>query len=80
MYCRSIRSLTLEDAVSHGTQSRGSHARARQQWKDEHGQNRISSSHRPLPRGLPPGTIWRNAFAKQAGQQDHLDDVDRTDN
>ena len=66
------------------------HARARQQWKDEQRTRPLSQlppivhaalphPDRPLLRGLPPGTTWRSAFAKQADEQDHLEDLDRTD-
>jgi hypothetical protein len=66
------------------------HARARQHWKDEQRSKPLSQlppivhaalphPDRPLLRGLPPGTTWRNAFAKQAEEQDHPDDVDRSD-
>ena len=66
------------------------HARARQQWQDEQRSRPLSQlppivnaallhPDRPSLRGLPPGTTWRSAFVKQAEEQDHLDDVDRTD-
>ena len=66
------------------------HARARQQWKDEQRSKPLSQlppivhaalphPDRPLLRGLPPGTTWRDAFAKRTEDQDHLDDVDHTD-
>jgi uncharacterized membrane protein YccC len=66
------------------------HARARQEWKDEQRSRPLSQlppivhaalphPDRPLLRGLPTGTTWRNAFAKQVEQQDHPDDVDRSD-
>jgi hypothetical protein len=32
-----------------------------------------------LPRGLPPGTTWRSAFAKQTEEQDRLDNIDHPD-
>jgi len=61
--------------------------RARQQWKDEQRTRALSQlppivqaalphPDRPSLRGLPPGTTWRRAFAKQADEQDHLEDVD----
>jgi hypothetical protein len=66
------------------------HARVRQQWKDEQRTRPLSQlppivqaalphPERPSLRGLPPGTTWRRAFAKQAEEQDHLDDVDHAD-
>jgi hypothetical protein len=66
------------------------HARARQQWKDEQRTRPLSQlppivqaalphPDRPSFRGLPPGTTWRHAFAKQAEEQDHLDDADHTE-
>ena len=66
------------------------HARVRQQWKDEqrskpHSQlppivhAALPDPDRPLLRGLPPGATWRNAFGKQAEDQDHPDDLDRSD-
>ena len=65
-------------------------ARTRQQWKDEQRTRPLSQlppivqaalphPDRPSFRGLPPGTTWRGAFAKQSDEQDHLDDVDHTD-
>jgi hypothetical protein len=64
--------------------------RARQQWKDEQRTRPLSQlppivqaalphPDRPSFRGLPPGTTWRRAFAKQAEEQDQLDDVDHTE-
>lgn len=64
--------------------------RARQQWKDEQRTKPLSQlppivqaalphPDRPSFRGLPPGTTWRGAFAKQNDEQGHLDDVDRTE-
>jgi hypothetical protein len=64
--------------------------RARQQWKDEQRTRPLSQlppivqaalphPDRPSFRGLPPGTTWRRAFAKQTDEQDHLDDVDHTE-
>ncbi len=66
------------------------HAHARQQWKNEQRSKPLSQlppiiqaalphPDRPLPRGLPPGTTWRSAFAKQAEEQDRRDNVDHTD-
>ena len=66
------------------------HARARQQWKDEQRSKPLSQlppivhaalphPDRPLLRGLPPGTSWRDAFARRTEDQDHFDDVDHTD-
>jgi hypothetical protein len=66
------------------------HAHARQQWKNEQRSRPISQlppiiqaalphPDRPLPRGLPAGTTWRSAFAKQAEEQDRRDNVDHTD-
>jgi hypothetical protein len=63
------------------------HARARQRWKDEQRTKPLSQlppivnaalphPDRPLLRGLPPGTTWRNAFVKQANEEDHRDDDD----
>jgi hypothetical protein len=64
--------------------------RARQQWKDEQRTRPLSQlppivqaalphPDRPSLRGLPPGTTWRGAFAKQPDEQDQLDDVDHTE-
>jgi hypothetical protein len=64
--------------------------RTRQRWKDEQRTRPLSQlppivqaalphPDRPSLRGLPPGTTWRRAFAKQSDEQDHLDDVDHTD-
>jgi hypothetical protein len=64
--------------------------RARQQWKDEQRTRPLSQlppivqaalphPDRPSFRGLPPGTTWRGAFAKQTDEQDQLDDVDHTE-
>ena len=64
--------------------------RARQRWKDEQRTRPLSQlppivqaalphPDRPSLRGLPPGTTWRGAFAKQSDERDHLDDVDHTD-
>ena len=64
------------------------HGHARQQWKDEQRTKPLSQlppivqaapphPDRPSLRGLPPGTTWRNAFAKQAEEQDHPDDPHR---
>jgi hypothetical protein len=66
--------LDLEDRAS-----------ARQRWKDEQRTRPLSQlppivtaalphPERPLPRGLPPGTTWRRAFAKQNEEKDHLED------
>jgi hypothetical protein len=66
------------------------HARARQQWKDDQRTKPLSQlppivnaalphPDRPLPRGLPPGTTWRNAFVKQANEEDHRHDDDHGD-
>ena len=66
------------------------HARARQQWKDEQRTKPLSQlppivhaalphPDRPLLRGLPPGSTWRNAFTRQIDEQDHQDDQERTD-
>ena len=66
------------------------HARARQQWKDAQRTKPLAHlppivhaalphPDRPLPRGLPPGSTWRNAFTKQLDEQDHNDDQERTD-
>jgi len=66
------------------------HARARQRWKDEQRTKPLSQlppivhaalphPDRPLPRGLPPGSTWRNAFTRQIDEQDHQDDQERTD-
>jgi hypothetical protein len=66
--------LDLEDRAS-----------ARQQWKDEQRTRPLSQlppivtaalphPDRPLPRGLPPGTTWRRAFAKQNDEKDHFED------
>jgi hypothetical protein len=64
--------------------------RARRQWKDEQRirplsqlppivQAALPHPDRPSFRGLPAGTTWRRAFAKQPDEQDHLDDVDHTE-
>jgi hypothetical protein len=64
--------------------------RARQRWKDEQRTRPLSQlppivqaalphPDRPSLRGLPPGTTWRGAFAKQSDERDHLDDADHTD-
>jgi len=66
------------------------HARARQQWKDDQRTKPLSQlppivnaalphPDRPLLRGLPPGSTWRNAFTRQIDEQDHQDDQERTD-
>jgi hypothetical protein len=66
------------------------HARTRQQWKDQQRTKPLSQlppivsaalphPDRPLLRGLPPGTTWRNAFVKQANEEDHRDDDDHAD-
>jgi hypothetical protein len=66
------------------------HARTRQQWKDAQRTRPLSQlppivtaalphPDRPSLRGLPRGTTWRNAFVKQADEQDHLEDLDRAD-
>ncbi|HJY46311.1 MAG TPA: FUSC family protein [Propionibacteriaceae bacterium] len=66
------------------------HAHARQQWKNEQRSKPLSQlppivqaalphPERPLPRGLPPGTTWRSAFAKQTEEQDRLDNIDHPD-
>jgi hypothetical protein len=66
------------------------HARVRQQWKHDQRSKPLAQlppivhaalphPDRPLPRGLPPGTTWRTAFAKRPEEQDHLDEVDQTD-
>jgi hypothetical protein len=66
------------------------HAHARQQWKNEQRSKPLSQlppivqaalphPDRPLPRGLPPGTTWRSAFAKQTEEQDRLNNVDHPD-
>ena len=66
------------------------HAHVRQQWKDEQRSKPLSQlppivqaalphPDRPSLRGLPPGTTWRRAFAKQIEEQDHLDDADHTE-
>jgi hypothetical protein len=66
------------------------HALARRQWKDEQRTKPLSQlppivsaalphPDRPLLRGLPPGTTWRNAFVKQANEEDHRDDDDHAD-
>ncbi len=66
------------------------HARARQRWKDEQRTKPLSQlppivhaalphPDRPLPRGLPPGSTWRNALTRQIDEQDHQDDQERTD-
>ncbi|HEY6809792.1 MAG TPA: FUSC family protein, partial [Propionibacteriaceae bacterium] len=66
------------------------HARARQRWKDEQRTKPLSQlppivhaalphPDRPLLRGLPPGSTWRNAFTRQIDEQDHQDDQERTD-
>jgi uncharacterized membrane protein YccC len=66
------------------------HARARQQWKDAQRTKPLSQlppivnaalphPDRPLLRGLPPGTTWRNAFVKQANEEAHRDDDDHVD-
>jgi hypothetical protein len=66
------------------------HARARQQWKDVQRTKPLSQlppivsaalphPDRPLLRGLPPGTTWRNAFVKQADKEDRRDDDDHAD-
>ena len=63
------------------------HARARRQWKDAQRTRPLSQlppivsaalphPDRPLLRGLPPGTTWRNAFVKQDNEEDHPDDDD----
>jgi hypothetical protein len=57
------------------------HARVRQQWKDEQRTKPLSQlppivhaalphPDRPLLRGLPPGTTWRDAFGKRTEDQD----------
>jgi hypothetical protein len=64
--------------------------RARREWKDEQRTRPLSQlppivqaalphPDRPSFRGLPAGTTWRRAFAKQPDEQDHLDDVDHTE-
>jgi hypothetical protein len=66
------------------------HAHARQLWKNEQRSKPLSQlppivqaalphPDRPLPRGLPPGTTWRSAFAKQSEEQDRRDNVGQTD-
>ena len=66
------------------------HVRARQHWKDVQRARPLSQlppivqaalphPDRPLPRGLPPGTTWRRAFAKQTEEQDRRDNVDHSD-
>jgi hypothetical protein len=66
------------------------HVRARQDWKDAQRARPLSQlppivqaalphPDRPLPRGLPPGTTWRSAFAKQTEEQDRRNNVDHTD-
>ncbi len=66
------------------------HANARQQWKNEQRSKPLSQlppivqaalphPDRPLPRGLPPGTTWRRAFAKQTEEQDRLNNIDHPD-
>jgi hypothetical protein len=66
------------------------HVRARQHWKDVQRTRPLSQlppivqaalphPDRPLPRGLPPGTTWRRAFAKQTEEQDRRDNVDHSD-
>ena len=66
------------------------HARARQQWKDAQRTKPLAHlppivhaalphPDRPLLRGLPPGSTWRNAFTRQIDEQDHHDDQERTD-
>ena len=66
------------------------HVRARQHWKDVQRTRSLSQlppivqaalphPDRPLPRGLPPGTTWRRAFAKQTEEQDRRDNVDHSD-
>jgi hypothetical protein len=64
--------------------------RARREWKDEQRTRPLSQlppivqaalphPDRPSFRGLPAGTTWRRAFAKQPDEQDHLGDVDHTE-
>jgi hypothetical protein len=66
------------------------HARGRQQWKDEQRTKPLAHlppivhaalphPDRPLLRGLPPGSTWRNAFTRQIDEQDHHNDQERTD-
>ena len=66
------------------------HVRLRQHWKDAQRTRPLSQlppivqaalphPDRPLPRGLPPGTTWRSAFAKQSEEQDRRDNVDHSD-
>jgi hypothetical protein len=66
------------------------HVRARQHWKDVQRARPLSQlppivqaalphPDRPLPRGLPPGTTWRRAFAKQTEEQDRRENVDQSD-
>ena len=62
-------------------------ARARQQWKDAQRTRPLSQlppivqaalphPERPLPRGLPPGSTWRQAFARQPEERDHAGERD----
>ncbi len=62
-------------------------ARARQQWKDAQRSRPLSQlppifsaalphPERPALRGLPPGSTWRDAFARQPEESDHTDQSD----
>jgi hypothetical protein len=62
-------------------------ARARQQWKDAQRARPLSQlppifsaalphPERPSLRGLPPGSTWRRAFARQTEEPEHADQGD----
>jgi hypothetical protein len=72
--------LTLEDAVFHTELNLKDHARPSQQWKDEHGQKPPQAATNRCRVGSHTAPPAGNAYAKQIEQQDHPDDVDRTDN
>ena len=65
-------------------------ARARQQWKDAQRSRPLSQlppifsaalphPERPALRGLPPGSTWRHAFARQPEEPEHTDQSDDSD-
>jgi hypothetical protein len=65
-------------------------ARARQQWKDAQRTRPLSQlppifsaalphPERPSLRGLPPGSTWRRAFARQTEEPEHADQSDDTE-
>jgi hypothetical protein len=68
----------------------GDRARARQQWKDAQRARPLSQlppivqaalphPDRPLLRGLPPGSSWRQAFGRPADERDRADERDGGD-